>query len=120
MLTEHDFKIKLLRCLINANGKPLTAAVLAERILCQGFASRESNRRTIRRLVRALRDEGAHIVADLTTGYQLIDGDGPWREYLAGRADTAKKVLAQTHSARKRVNLKNQPPLFHLVERVNG
>lgn len=81
--------------LLQSARTPLTAAELAGRLALPGC--RETQRRQIRALVAALREQGSWIVATLSGGYWLTRDAALWREYNEHRKIDSKRVLGEAH-----------------------
>lgn len=108
------------KCLsiLGAASEPLTAADLAFRLQLAG--SRETQRRHIREIIHHLRDKGQMIIATLSSGYWLTINASLWKEYLDGRQIDAKRILAETHHAKKTVLADSSGQGFLFGQRTTG
>lgn len=92
---------EMARCLeiLRSATEPMVAAGIAARIYLAG--KRETQRRHVRAIVKALRESGSMIVATLQGGYYLTEDENMWRKYLNGRQIDAKSILKETHRKKK-------------------
>lgn len=92
---------EMARCLeiLRSATEPMVAAGIAARIYLAG--KRETQRRHVRAIVKALRESGSMIVATLQGGYYLTEDETMWRKYLDGRQIDAKSILKETHRKKK-------------------
>ena len=87
--------------LLKASAVPIVAADMAAKLGLEG--SRETQRRKIRAAVKALRDDGAMIVATTYAGYFLTEDKDMYADYLDGKQIDAKRVLGETNRRKKNI-----------------
>ena len=100
------------RCLrlLEQQERPIVAADLAQLLGLAGV--RETQRRTVRRIVQRLRDDGAHVVATLQGGYWLTEDKQTWRDWLEHRKIDGKVIIGEAHRRQKALSEGHQPCLF--------
>ena len=87
--------------LLKASAVPIVAVGLADKLGLDG--SRETVRRKVRVIVKALRDDGAMIAATINAGYFLTEDEEMYREYLDGKQIDAKRVLGETNRRKQNI-----------------
>ena len=95
--TNPALERQALNALENA-ARPVTAAALANLLELTG--SRETQRRKVRAIVRALRKAGHRVCANLSTGYWLARSGQEWSDYQA--AVKAKACFAFVEISRNK------------------
>jgi len=88
----------------------ILAIDLADRLGIVG--NHELKRRTIRAIVKILRDNGHWIIANLSCGYYLTTDVTLWKEYNEGRQIDAKRIIGEASKRKKIVDPKGQTMLF--------
>jgi biotin operon repressor len=105
---------KTLDILKNAAGFMLSIE-LANKLGIGG--SHELKKRTVRVIIKDLRDSGHWIVASVSYGYFLTKDLNLWREYNEGRQIDAKRIIGESAKRKNLVDSRGQVMLFD--SRVN-